>query len=74
MVHGVFISPEPCRFQRRKGPKSSLLLVTLMEDKYSLHIINEIISMVDPLRDLLYTYEFREIITLDMNYSYNYSR
>jgi len=74
MVHGVFISLEPCRFQRRKGSKSSLLLVKLMEDKYSLYIINEIISMVDPLRDLLYTYEFRKIITSDMNYSYNYFR
>jgi hypothetical protein len=29
-----------------------------MEDKYSLHIINEIISIVDPLRDLLYIYDY----------------
>jgi hypothetical protein len=34
-----------------------------MEDKYPVHIINEIVSMVGPLRDLVYTYKYREIIT-----------
>jgi hypothetical protein len=45
-----------------------------MKDEYPLHIINEIISMVDLLRDLLDTYKCREIITSGMNYSYNCSR
>jgi hypothetical protein len=45
-----------------------------MKDEYPLHIINEIISMVDLLRDLLYAYECRDIITSGMNYSYNCSR
>jgi hypothetical protein len=31
----------------------------LMRDKYLLHIINEIISIIDPLGDLIYTYEYR---------------
>jgi hypothetical protein len=30
--------------------------------------------MVGPLRDLVYTYEYRKIITSDMNDSHNYSR
>ena len=37
--------------------------MVLMRDKYPLHIINEIKSMTDPLRDLVYTYEYKEIIT-----------
>ena len=45
--------------------------MTLMGDKYLLHIINEIINMVSLLKDLLYTYEYREIITSDMNDLYN---
>jgi len=59
MVQGVFIPPEPCHFQRKERLKSPLLLVTLMRDKYILHIINKIRSMVDPLRDLIYTYEYK---------------
>jgi hypothetical protein len=39
-----------------------MLSTTLMRDKYLLYIINEIASMIDPLRDLVYTYEYREII------------
>jgi hypothetical protein len=33
-----------------------------MRDKYPLHIINEIVSMVGLLRDLVYTYEYKDII------------
>jgi hypothetical protein len=33
-----------------------------MGDNYFLHIINEIVSMVDLLRDLVYTYKYRENI------------
>jgi hypothetical protein len=44
--------------------ESPLLSVILMGDKYPLHIIKEIVSMVDPLRDLVCTYEYRKIITL----------
>jgi hypothetical protein len=41
MVHGVFIPPKPCRFQKRKGMESPLLLTMLMRDKYLLHMIND---------------------------------
>jgi len=41
-----------------------MLSVILMGDKYPLHIIKEIVSMVNPLRDLIYTYEYRKIIIL----------
>jgi hypothetical protein len=44
--------------------KSPLFFATLMEDKYLLHIINETLSIVGPLRDLIYTYKYRKIITL----------
>jgi len=64
MVQWVFIPPEPCRFQKRKRLESPLFLVTLMRDKYLLHVINEIISMVGLLKDLVYNYKYREIITL----------
>jgi len=64
MVQWVFIPPEPWRFQRKKRLESPLLLVTLMGGKYLLHIINEIISMVGSFKDLVYTYKYREIITL----------
>ena len=46
-------------FQIKEGLKSHLILATLKEDKYFLHIINEIVSIVDPLRDLVYNYEYR---------------
>ena len=36
---GVFITPEPCHFQRREGLENPLLSVALMKDKYSLHIL-----------------------------------
>jgi hypothetical protein len=39
-----------------------MLSTTLIKDKYLLYIINEIVSTIDPLRDLVYTYEYREII------------
>ena len=57
MVQGVSIPLKPYHFQRRKGLESPLLSATLMGDIYLLHIINEIVSMVGPLRDLIYTYK-----------------
>jgi hypothetical protein len=39
--------------------KSSLFSATLMRDKYLLHIINEIVYMIGPFKDLIYTYEYR---------------
>ena len=45
-----------------------------MENKYLLHIINKIVGMVSPLRDLVYTYEYRKINISNMNGSHNYSR
>ena len=61
MIQRVFILPEPCCFQRRDGLKSPMLLATLIGDKYILHIINEIISMMSLLRDTVYTYEYRHV-------------
>jgi len=49
---------------REEELKSPLFFATLMEDKYLLHIINETLSIVGPLRDLIYTYKYRKIITL----------
>ena len=66
MVHRVFIPLEPYRFQRMERLERleiPLLSVILMKDKYPLHIINEIVSMVGLLRDLVYTYEYKDIIT-----------
>jgi hypothetical protein len=57
MVQGIFIPHERCHFQIMEGLKSHLLSATLIGDKYNLHIINEIVSMVGPLKDLVYTYE-----------------
>jgi hypothetical protein len=45
-----------------------------MNDKYLLHIINEIISVVGLLKKILYIYKCRKIITSDMDNSCNYSR
>jgi hypothetical protein len=70
----VFIPSKLYCFQKRKGHESPLLVATLMGNKYFLYIINEIISIGGPLRDLVYTYEYRKIITSDMNDSHNYSR
>jgi hypothetical protein len=63
MVQKVFIPLEPYRFQRMERLEIPLLSVILMRDKYPLHIINEIVSMVGLLRDLVYTYEYKDIIT-----------
>jgi hypothetical protein len=63
MVQRVFIPLEPYRFQRMERLEIPLLSVILMRDKYPLHIINEIASMVGLLRDLVYTYEYKDIIT-----------
>jgi hypothetical protein len=49
--------------------KSPLLSVELIRDKYTLYIINKIVSMVGLSRDLLYTYKSKKIITSNMNYS-----
>jgi hypothetical protein len=38
-----------------------------MRNKYPLHIINVIVSVVGLLRDLLYIYKCKETITLDKN-------
>jgi len=57
MVQGVSILLEPYRFQRRKRLESPLLSATFMGDIYLLNIINEIGSMVGPLRDLVYIYK-----------------
>jgi hypothetical protein len=62
MVHGVFIHPKPCRFRRRGGLKSLMLSTTLMKDKYILHIIIEIVNMIDLLKDLVYTYKLDIIV------------
>lgn len=32
--------------------------MTLIKDKFLLHIINEMVSVVGPLRDLLHIYKF----------------
>jgi hypothetical protein len=45
-----------------------------MRDKSFLHIINEMVSIIGPLKDFLYIYKWREIITLYMNGLYNYYR
>jgi len=47
--------------------------VILIKNKHLLHIINETVSVIGLFRDILYTYEFREIINSNMNDSYNYS-
>jgi hypothetical protein len=36
-----------------------MLSAILIEDKYHLHIINEIASIIGLLRDLIYTYEYK---------------
>ena len=41
MVEGVFIIPEPYCFDRVERSNSYFLLMTLMRNKYPLHIINE---------------------------------
>jgi hypothetical protein len=74
MIHGVFIPPQPYRFQRKEWLKNPLLLVTLIKDKYLLYIINEIVSVIGPFRDLLYIYEYIKIIISYMNDSYNCSK
>jgi hypothetical protein len=53
--------------------KSPLFFVVLMRDKYLLHIINEIVSVVGLLKDLLYIYKYREIITSYIKDLYNCS-
>jgi hypothetical protein len=44
--------------------------MVLMKDKYLLYIINEMKNMIDLLRDFLYIYKHKDIITFDMNSSY----
>ena len=71
MVKGVFITPKPCCLQGNKGLKSLLSLVALMKDKYPLHIINKMLSVANTLRDLLYIYRCRDVITSNINNSHN---
>ena len=59
IIQEVFIPREPCHFQRREWLKTPLFFTILMRDKYLLHIINEIISLINPLRDFIYTYEYK---------------
>jgi len=49
-------------------------LLHLMRNKYPLHIINGKVRVVDSLSNLLYIYKYREIITFDMNKSFNHSK
>ena len=35
-----------------------------MGGKYLLYIMNKIINMLDPLKDLIYTYKYRKFISL----------
>jgi hypothetical protein len=44
--------------------ENHLLLVILMRNKYLLRIINEIVSIMGLLKDLIYIYKYRKIITL----------
>jgi len=44
--------------------ENPLLLVILMRNKYLLRIINEIESIMGLLKDLIYIYKYRKIITL----------
>jgi len=43
--------------------------MTLVKDKYLLYIINEM-KMIGLLRDFLYIYKCKDIITFDINSSY----
>jgi hypothetical protein len=63
---GGIYTLESCRFFKREWLKSPWLPVTLMEEKYNLHIINKIVSMIGPLRDLVYIYEYKKIIILNI--------
>ena len=60
MVQGVFIPSEPCLFRRKERLESPMLSAILMKGKYLLHIIHKIVSMVRPLRDLVYTYSIEK--------------
>jgi hypothetical protein len=71
MVQRVFISFEPCYFHEKKELENSLFSMILIESKYILHVINEIIIMIGPLRDLIYTYKYIKNHCFNMN---NYSR
>jgi len=65
MVQRVFISFEPCYFHEKKELENPLFLMILIESKYILHVINEIIIMIGPLRDIVYTYKYiKKIIAL----------
>jgi cellulose synthase/poly-beta-1,6-N-acetylglucosamine synthase-like glycosyltransferase len=70
IIQEVFIPREPCRFQRREWLKFPLFFTILMRDKYLLYIINEIISLINPLRDFIYTYEYKYNDLLYLLYFY----
>ena len=73
MVEEVFIPLNLVIFREKKKLKSHLVSIVLMSDEYPLNIINEIVSMIGFLWDLLYTYKCKKIITSDTNDLYNYS-
>ena len=62
----IFIILKPCRFDRVKELKIYFFLMTLMKDKYLLHIINE---MKKNGKSLEYSYRCREKNIHDMNIS-----
>jgi hypothetical protein len=66
----IFIISGPCRLLKNKRLESLLFFMVLMKDKYLLYIINEMKNMIDLLRDFLYIYKRKDIITFDMNSSY----
>jgi hypothetical protein len=51
-------------FQIKKKTESPLLLTIIIGDVYLLHIINETVSILCPLKNLIYTYKYMKIIIL----------
>ena len=65
MVQGEFIPLEPCRFflKKKTTTKKSFIFDNINKRQISLTYINETISMINILKDHVYTYEYRRIIT-----------
>jgi hypothetical protein len=63
-VQQVFIPLEPYCFSDKRKTKSPLLLTIIIGDVYLLHIINETVSILCPLKNLIYTYKYMKIIIL----------
>jgi hypothetical protein len=70
---GIYI-PWTLSFLDKKRSEKSFAFGGINKGYIYIYIINKIVSMVGPSRDLLYTYKSKEIITSDMNDSYNCSR